>query len=827
MRHDSTIFTGHIRRALSILIGMCCLLLTNRGAAAELPATSPAAPSTTPSTTASVTTPDTLPSPTDEAEQQYAFATGLYARKLYPEAVAEYRRFLTSWPTHPRAADAHLFLGEALFSTGQFEAARRSFASFLQSFPQHPRTEATRVRMAACLFQLKQYDKTIEALASLKNLPEPHASACHYYRGRSLQETGHPAEAMAELAKALTNPEVGGLARFSLGELALQNKNFDDALACFSAFLSAHPHHRLVPAAMLRQAEALRGKKEWARALAAYNALSDAATANEKMQAQYGAGWCLLALDKAVDAEKQARALIALNAVDLKDGTYFLLGQALMAQKKYLAAAEAFGHVAAGTHQEDAACEYLRACLLGEDYDAVISGAPSFLKQYPQGSVGPASYFLGLAYFRKEQYAQAVAPLMASRAVTGHVERADAAWYVAMTQDQLKNPAKAVDAWRFFVTTFPAHERLNEALQGLVQALVVAQKDEEAMTVARQLLAQSTVTSEQRVFGLRQIAACAFNLKQYVVMQESYQALLKEVPAGPAAREARYWLAWSAQNQGKYAEAAAAYQLVATDKIQDDFSKRARYRHGMCAYQAGNFREAADVFYGILTTDPTIEIGNDELLWLGGWFVRAQEVEKANGVYEALLKLTNNPAVVAMALYQQAEIRRGNKKWKEAAEKYHQLLAHKDATFTSLGWFGLGVCQRELGQIDEAALSLSKVQFDPADPMTGALAYELGALAEIQQKHELALRHYMRVAVLYDDAALTGKALYAAAMLYQKMKQIARARQCLAEICDTSKNGFATRHPDSPWIAKAALALAALDVASKSTVIPASTHVAE
>src|SRR5215218_4070652 len=59
----------------------------------------------------------------NEAEDQYLFATELFGKKMYQLAVQQYEKFVTGFPQHPKAFQARLRIGEAYFRLDQYDRA--------------------------------------------------------------------------------------------------------------------------------------------------------------------------------------------------------------------------------------------------------------------------------------------------------------------------------------------------------------------------------------------------------------------------------------------------------------------------------------------------------------------------------------------------------------------------------------------------------------------------------------------------------------------------------------------------------------------------------
>src|SRR5215212_10083904 len=106
----------------------------------------------------------------NEAEDQYLFATELFGKKMYELAVQQYEKFVNSFPQHPKAFQARLRIGEALFRLQQYD---RSIAAYEKALALQPesnfRAEAL-VGMGLALFNQKNYTRAAATLSEAQKL---------------------------------------------------------------------------------------------------------------------------------------------------------------------------------------------------------------------------------------------------------------------------------------------------------------------------------------------------------------------------------------------------------------------------------------------------------------------------------------------------------------------------------------------------------------------------------------------------------------------------------------------------------------------------------
>lgn len=124
----------------------------------------PALQPTTAATPASVVVP-ALPEGTPEEQYKHAFS--LLRQADYAEAERALTAFLEAHPDHPRAANAHYWLGETYYARKDFAQAAVAFARGYQNFPDGAKAQDNLLKLALSLGSL---GKQPEACASLAQL---------------------------------------------------------------------------------------------------------------------------------------------------------------------------------------------------------------------------------------------------------------------------------------------------------------------------------------------------------------------------------------------------------------------------------------------------------------------------------------------------------------------------------------------------------------------------------------------------------------------------------------------------------------------------------
>ncbi len=120
--------------------------------------------------------------PEGTPEEQYKHAFSLLRQADYAEAERALTAFLEAHPEHPRAANAHYWLGETYYARKDFTQAAVAFAKGYQRFPDGAKAQDNLLKLALSLGSL---GKQPEACASLAQLATQFPDASPTIRRRA------------------------------------------------------------------------------------------------------------------------------------------------------------------------------------------------------------------------------------------------------------------------------------------------------------------------------------------------------------------------------------------------------------------------------------------------------------------------------------------------------------------------------------------------------------------------------------------------------------------------------------------------------------------
>jgi len=128
---------------------------------------------------------------TGEADAMYNAAIRQYQRGSLSAARAAFQQYLTTYPTHQRAPDAHYYLADILVQEEELDEAIEAFARIPELFPTSETVPDALYRMGVLHIELGNNDQARQILQRLVNTYPEHRNAAAA-RDRLAAIGGHP-----------------------------------------------------------------------------------------------------------------------------------------------------------------------------------------------------------------------------------------------------------------------------------------------------------------------------------------------------------------------------------------------------------------------------------------------------------------------------------------------------------------------------------------------------------------------------------------------------------------------------------------------------------
>lgn len=739
------------------------------------------------------------------AEEQARFADGIYLRGYYETAVSEYLLFLRDHLGHERTPDVLYRTGECYRQMNNQAGAERFYKRVADEYPDTLQAARAMLRRAEAALADERTDDAralLKALLKTKPGGEIAAAGLHYL-GLTEQKAGDSeaaAKAFGEILKKHGDTPQATFAALELAKLGEAEKvEADKMTGWFEAAVKA----AATPGA---RAEAMYRWGEWAYQRGQYQLAADV----------------LQSLQMELPEERRANDALLIAA-----WSFYYLGrsaEALDDAEKLIANAQDAETAASG--------RYLRAnCLRrmnrdGEalqDYEYVAGNHPGTT------FAGRAAYEIMVTHFKRGDYAKA---LSAMPGQPDKSQAADVLWMRAESERELGRLELARARYETLLTDFPKSAQAPAALMRLGAMARAAGQHAEAADRFRRV-ADDYPRYEGVADALKEAALARQSGGDAAQALEDWNALLvKKIPA-EAAAEARLHKALVLIDLNRGAEAAALLDELLAAKPPAGLAAQAHYWRGTLLAGAEKWSEAEKAFRACLESGPDASTASLARLSLTQALQRQGRMDEAADQVEALAgdarQVADNPALMEWLIrhrFDQEDTPRALK----AAEA---LAAHAaEPSWRQMAWYRAGICRTELGHEQQAIAAFEKAVAQDArtregaearlllamlELKTGSLAraeeyfaaaaesatdddalnlrvrayFGLGETAEAAGDRDKAARHFMSVAVLYDDPEWTPRALFRAGQLYEKSGNAAAQKSAWDELLE--------RYPESSF----------------------------
>ena len=552
------------------------------------------------------------------AESKVRVGLCLYLQKKYPETVAFLTPQLPTLKDPAQIAESRLLIGRSHSDAGgQGPQAIAAFQAALQAKPDWERTDEVLLALALSLRGEKMLPPAVAELNKLvagfpKSLIRDQAL---YQLGEIAYDEKKYDETINQNTLLLTQypmSELAPLAQNGIVAASFAKDDFNQAVQAATKLLTAYPKSDVVP-----RATYIRGLA-YQRLMQFDPALKDLAaflTANpperDALDARYTLGLCYAGLKQYDQAVATWTALITAKPDDIQaDKAWYEMGFALLAAKKDKEAADAFRNLATRLPKSPLVPEsWFR---VGEFHETQKQ-IPEAIQAYTAGLAAAMlpelreklQYKLGWMQYQKDAFAEAAATLLAQ--MKEHPQGKlliDAAFLAAECQFR--------------------QNKFNEAAPLFTQ--VVQAKPEKHL--ARALYRGGT---------------CYASLQQWPASQADFAALIQQFPKYEFISEARYGLAFAMQKQNRLDEAAATYLLI-TKETNTETAAKSRFMIGEIAFSKKNFKEAIEHFLEAAVGYPYEEWQVLGYLEAGRCFIELKENDKARETLQTVVtKYPNHP----------------------------------------------------------------------------------------------------------------------------------------------------------------------------------------
>lgn len=679
-------------------------------------------------------------------EVYYALGTAQQEAGQDAAALATYQAFLQKYPTDPQVNECKLRIGLAQFKLEKYAEAESVFAQ-LVAVPDFALADLALLRQAQCLHLREQYPQAAalyltlpqkfaqsqrkgEALLSAakcfynagdfprvsttvapviaEKLPE--AAEATYWVARSLIRLMKPAEAVAELDKAIAAhaqspylPQLVFARADALYELPERRK---ETIPLYREFAAKYPDHELAPKAL------------YMASLAALK-LADFPTAQQSAAA-------FLANPKFAKHE-------LLPSVLFVGGESFLL--APMA--------------------EPAKAEPLFRRVVAE---------------FPMHAYAPQSQVrIGLCLHLSKQYDPAIAFLTP---VVGTLKdpalAAEAQLLIGRCHGDAGRPEPAIAAYRASLAAKPNWDRGDEALLALAVTLRSQKKNAEAAAELQKLNAAYPM-SLYRDQAFYQLGEVAFEEKKLDEAAANYKQVVTNFPKSDLAAPAQFGLGWAYYAKDDFAQAVPAFTALLTTFPQSDVALKGKYMRGLAERRLMQFEPAIKDLTEFIAAKPTETDGLEARYALALCQQGLKQYAPAVATLVAILKDKPDYADGDKVLYELGYAYTELKQQKEASEAFRQLATkYPKSPKSAESLFRVGEFHEAAKQYAEAAVAFAAGMDLTKDPglrerlqyKLGWVQHQAGKFAEAAAAFQAQIKEHPQGTLLHAAEFLAGECLF-------------------------------------------------------------------
>jgi TolA-binding protein len=746
-----------------------------------------------------------LPPPsTTETEppehRQLVYANALFTRKLYDLAVPEYQKYLDDYPGASGRANAYFSLGECYRSLNKAATARSNFQRVLNDYGESEFAGPAAYALAEMAFTQKDYGTALPLFhrSATKSKDPTVALSAHYFEARCLEALDHKDEACdiyQQVAEAKGPNIYREDARESAARIANARGRKADALTQYEALSNETQKPALKAEATVRAGlialELIQSKMDKATADKAMALLQKGRGLPEAgkwrglaqvgvLKVEYQIGQYAQLLNDYKKLEPQLPTDSHAEAMLLAANSQRQLGHAKEAEALYREIMEKF---AGREEAKDAAFDRLLNI-----YNSDPSTLPPEVDEYlasnpPAERADQAKLFKAEALYKQQNF-QRAAPIFEELRASQLAPklRAEAAYQLGSCYLQMKDIAGIVEAFGYFIQAFPDNPRASAALAVRAETYESDKNYDAALADWNAVLAKYPGAHE-REEALQRKALILGQQQNSKGMADAFRVLLKEFPKSAAAPMAHFYIGKSSFELKDYK--VAVNELNAARQLDKNrYYTQATILIISCHFFGSHDRNAiTKETDALLTENPNARIPAEILEWLGTEYYNQKNYAAAEKYLGVLGKIDNIPVKPDFWFYLGDAAAR-QQKFDEAESAFGKYLqVATDPAGKAKVLLKLGDVKIAGHKPDEAQKIAEQIMVLQPEGRTNAEARLLAGDVQFERGNfDEASKAFMGVALLYDDPAITPRALKKAATAYQRAGKTAEADKVVKQL---------------------------------------------
>src|SRR5437667_1934399 len=743
------------------------------------------------------------------AERQLDYANALFTRKLYDLAVPEYQKYLDDYPGRPGRANAYFSLGECYRNLKRVSSARTNLQKVLNDYGDSEFAGPAAYALAEIAFAEKDYAAALPLFhrSAAKSKEPAVALSARYFEARCLEALGRKEEAADIYAQ--------------VADAGNANPYREDARLTAASIFAARG--RKVDA--LKQYEALANESQ-KPALKAESAVRGGVIALELVQADKGKidkamadrATALLQKGRTLPEAGKFRAIaqVGLRRLQYQTGQYSQLladykkdleklPEAAQAEVLLLAAnserqlanskeAEALYRqiIAKFPDREDAKdAAYERLINVYNSDPSALSGAvDEFLATNPTNErADQAKLLKAEALYKQQNYNDAALIYGELRGSQLSPRlRAEAAYKLGMCHVQTRDTPGVIEAFTYYVQTFPDSPEMPAALGQRALAYAHSKNYSAALNDLNITLSKSHKAHERE--ATLQLKALILGQQENTkAMVDTFRQLLREFPKSSVAAQAYYYIGKTAFEAKDYRTALTALN-TARQLNKEQYYNLASLRIILCQFYLKDRSALTKEVNNFMASSPNVTVPPEVLEWLGIEYYNEKNFQAAEKYLGALRKIENPGNVKPDFLFYLGDAATKLKNVAEAEDAFAKYLqTAEDPAGKAKVLLALGAVKISAHKPDDAQKIAEEIMTLQPEGRVNAEARLLAGEVQLERGNfDDAGKAFKGVALLYDDPAITPRALDKAVLAYRQAGNTEEADRLSRELRERYPN---------------------------------------
>ena len=722
-------------------------------------------------------------------QRQLEYANGLFTRKLYDLAIPEYQKYLDDYPGRAGRANAYFSLGECYRNLQRNLNARVNLQKVLNDYGESEFAGPAAFALAEIAFTDKDYATALPLFhrSAAKSKEPAVALAARYFEARSLESLGRKDEAADIYVQVADAPNPNPYredARITAASVFTARGKKLDALKQYEALATEAQKPALKAECAVRGGlialelvQADKGKIDNAMAHRAAALFQKGRTLPEagKFRALAQVGFRRLQYQTA-----QYSQLLSDYKKDLDkmpepaQAEVLLLAANSERQLGHTKQAEALYQRIVAQHPDreeakDAAYQQL-INVYNSDPSALNAAVDRFLATNPTNErADQAKLLKAEALYKQQKYTDAASLYGELRASELSPRlRSEAAYKLGLCHVQTKNIPGAIEAFTYYLQTFPDSPQIPAALAQRALAYEQDKNYNAAVTDLNIILAKYPKAHEREA---------ALQLKALILgqqdnrkgMVDTFRQLLKEFPKSSVAAQAQYYIGKTAFEAKDYKTALTALN-TARQLDKEQYYNLASVRIILCQFYLKDRAALNKEVNSFMASSPNANVPAEVLEWLGMEYYNEKNFQAAEKYLSALRKIDTAGKVKPDYLFYLGDAATKLKKLPEAEEAFAKYLqTAKDPAGKAKVLLTLGTVKISAHKPDEAQKIAEEIMVLQPEGRVNAEARLLAGEVQLERGNFVdAGKAFKGVALLYDDPAITPRALDKAALAFRQ-----------------------------------------------------------